>query len=388
MANQLKNMLIGLFVIIASFLIVGIILFIKPSVGDGNQVIKVRFNNINGINNGTPVTYAGKTIGEVADITQIASAREQAVNEFGQVYPYLLTLKIDSNYTVFTTDEITVQTQGLLGEKYVAIVPKPLKPGQITHIVTVKDVIYADANDLLESAMNEISLLSQKIESALDEVIDWIRTYGDTLGSAIHSFDTTITEAGKTMKSFNELGIIYDVKDAIRNFASSFGQIDEALSQLKEDHFFQSIGAIASNIDHITANLRNGKGTLGKILEEDGLYLQINALMSKANSLLNDINQYGLLFQYNHQWQRNRLKLMSEANRIKDSKAFQAFMDSQVDQINTTLQRMSMLTDRLTTEQLAENPRFRKKFAELMQQLNTIQTNIQLYNQELSDMQP
>jgi phospholipid/cholesterol/gamma-HCH transport system substrate-binding protein len=160
MANQLKNMLIGLFVIIASFLIIGIILFIKPSVGDGKQIIKVRFSNINGINIGTPVTYAGKTIGEVGDITQVASAREQAVNEFGQVYPYLLTLKVDSSYTVFTTDEITVQTQGLLGEKYVAIIPKPLKPGQVTRIISSKDLIYADANDLLESAMNEISTLS------------------------------------------------------------------------------------------------------------------------------------------------------------------------------------------------------------------------------------
>ncbi len=387
MANQLKNMLIGLFVIIASFLVIGIILFIKPSVGDGKQVIKVRFSNINGINIGTPVTYAGKTIGEVADIAQVRSAREQAVNEFGQVYPYLLTLKVDSSYTIFITDEITVQTQGLLGEKYVAIVPKPLKAGQVTHVVTSKDLVYADANDLLESAMNEIAALSQKVEEALNVVIDWVHKYGDTLGSTIHSADIALSEAGKTIKNFNDLDIIHDVKSAVKNFSDTFSKVNQTIGELREEAFFNHLSTVAANVDHITGSIREGKGTLGKIIEEDGLYLQINALMSKANALIADINQYGLLFQYNHQWQRGRTKQMAEANQIKDSKAFQAYMDSQVTEINTTLERMSLLTNRLSTEQLAENPKFHKKLTELMQQLNSIQDNIKLYNQELFDIQ-
>ncbi len=386
MANQLKNMLIGLFVIIASFLIIGIILFIKPSVGDGKQTIKVRFNNINGISVGTPVTYAGRSIGEVADITQIIDAREQAVNEFGQVYPYLLTVKIDSAYTIWSTDEITVQTQGLLGEKYVSIIPKPKKPNQPSHIINSKDIIYADASDLLESAMNEISLLSQKVEEALNVVIDWVHKYGDTLGSAIHSLDVTISEAGITLKDFNKLGIIYNIKDAVKNFSNTFAQVDQTISSLRQDGFFENLSGIATNVDHITGSIKDGKGTLGKIIEEDGLYLQVNALMAKANMLITDINQYGLLFQYNNQWQRNRAKLMSETARIKDSKAFQAYMDSQVNQINATLERMSLLTNRLSTEQLAESPKFQKKFRELMGQLDAIQNEIKLYNQELLDM--
>jgi phospholipid/cholesterol/gamma-HCH transport system substrate-binding protein len=383
MANQLKNMLIGLFVIIASFLIIGIILFIKPSVGDGKQIIKVRFSNINGINIGTPVTYAGKTIGEVGDITQVASAREQAVNEFGQVYPYLLTLKVDSSYTVFTTDEITVQTQGLLGEKYVAIIPKPLKPGQVTRIISSKDLIYADANDLLESAMNEISTLSLKIEEALDVVINWMHKYGDSLGSAIHSVDVTIAEAGKTLSDFNKMGIVKDIKSAIQNFSNTFGSVGNVIESLKNDAFFDNLSKISTNVNSITSSIKSGNGTIGRLVNDDGLYLQINALMTKANHLISDINQYGLLFQYNHQWQRTRSKMMQEASQIKDPKAFQAYMDSQVKLISTTLDRMSILTNKLTSEKATENPRFQKEFRELMKQLENVSETIKLYNQEL-----
>jgi phospholipid/cholesterol/gamma-HCH transport system substrate-binding protein len=386
MANQLKNMLIGLFVIIASFLIIGIILFIKPSVGDGKQIIKVRFSNINGINIGTPVTYAGKTIGEVGDIVQVASAREQAVNEFGQVYPYLLTLKVDSSYTVFTTDEITVQTQGLLGEKYVAINPKPIKPGQVTRIISSKDLIYADANDLLESAMNEISTLALKIEDALDVIIKWMSKYGDTLGSAIHSIDVTVQEAGKTLSDVNKLEIVKNVKSAIQNFSSTFASAGSVIENLKKDAFFDNLSKISSNVENITHSVRNGTGTVGRLFTDDGLYLQINALMTKANNLISDINQYGLLFQYNHQWQRSRAKLMQEASQIKDPKAFQAYMDNQVKLITTTLDRMSILTNKLTSEKATENPRFQKEFRELMKQLETVSETIKLYNQELFTM--
>jgi phospholipid/cholesterol/gamma-HCH transport system substrate-binding protein len=383
MANQLKNMLIGLFVIIASFLIIGIILFIKPSVGDGKQIIKVRFSNINGITIGTPVTYAGKTIGEVGDITQVASAREQAVNEFGQVYPYLLTLKVDSSYTVFTTDEITVQTQGLLGEKYVAIIPKPLKPGQVTRIISSKDLIYADANDLLESAMNEISTLSLKIEEALDVVINWMNKYGDSLGSAIHSIDTTVAEAGKTLNDVNKMGIVKDIKSAIQNFSNTFGSVGNVIESLKNDAFFDNLSKISTNVETITSSIKKGTGTFGRLVNDDGLYLQINALMTKANHLISDINQYGLLFQYNHQWQRTRSKMMQEASKINDPKAFQAYMDSQVKLISTTLDRMSILTNKLTSEKATENPRFQKEFRELMKQLENVSETIKLYNQEL-----
>lgn len=68
MNEQIKNMLIGLFVVIACSLIVGIILFIEPSVGDGKQKLIVRFSNINGISVGTRVVFAGKPVGEVVDI--------------------------------------------------------------------------------------------------------------------------------------------------------------------------------------------------------------------------------------------------------------------------------------------------------------------------------
>lgn len=329
-------MIIGLFVLIGSFLTVAIILFIQPNVGDGKQTLRVRFNNINGINVGTRVTYAGREIGEVTKIEQIRDARETATDHFEEVYPYLLILKIDSSYVIYTTDEIIFQTKGLLGERYIAIIPKRIKPGQVAKVVTAKDILYADSTDLLESAMNEVAALSTKFEEVLNKVMAWIDKYGDNLGGAI-------SQAERTLKDFNEFKILTDVKTIVKNIA-------------------------------------DGKGTLGRIINEDGLYLQINALMRKANTLMNDINQYGLMFHYNKEWQRRRVKRMVQANRIKDPKAFQEFMDKGIDEINTTLTSMECVTDCVDTDR-----KFKSDFKKLMQQLNDLQERVNLYNQELNE---
>src|SRR3990167_9348041 len=125
MGEQTKNMLIGLFVIVACVTIVWLIMFLKPSVGDGKQTLYVRFANINQINVGTRVLFAGKPIGEVVAIQEINDARKKPLSDvLGEIYYFQLVLKIDSSVHVYDTDEITVQTSGLLGEKSIAIIPK------------------------------------------------------------------------------------------------------------------------------------------------------------------------------------------------------------------------------------------------------------------------
>jgi phospholipid/cholesterol/gamma-HCH transport system substrate-binding protein len=224
------------------------------------------------------------------------------------------------------------------------------------------------------------------VEEVLNRVIVWIDKYGDSLGSAVKSFDTTITAAGKAITDFNNLEIIRDVKSAVANAASSLGQVDEALSELKKEAFFENLASTMNQFSKITGNISQGKGTLGRIVEDNGLYLQIDALMTKANTLMNDLNQYGLLFQYNKQWQRTRSKLMSEADQIRDPKAFQAYMNKEMDQMNTTLNRMNTLTNRFSPDKLAQNQKFRNDFAQLMQQLDSLQERVKLYNQELFDL--
>ena len=136
MGEQTKNMLIGIFVIVACITTTWLILFLKPSVGDGKQTLYVRFANINQINIGTRVLFAGKPVGEVVAIQEIHDARKKPLSDvLGEIYYYQLVLKIDSSIRVYDTDEITIQTLGLLGEKSIAIIPKVPPKGAVPKLV-------------------------------------------------------------------------------------------------------------------------------------------------------------------------------------------------------------------------------------------------------------
>src|SRR3990167_10149083 len=130
MTEKMKNILIGLFVAAAVTIMVAMVLFLEPRVGDGKKTLHVRFANIAGIVVGTRVTFAGRPIGEVVAIREVKEARNEPSDETGRVYFYQLTLKIDSSVDVYNTDEIAIRTTGLMGERSVAIIPKGSQPGK------------------------------------------------------------------------------------------------------------------------------------------------------------------------------------------------------------------------------------------------------------------
>ena len=172
MTDQLKNILIGLFVAVAIMIAVSMILFLEPNVGDGKQVLHVRFANVAGISVGTRVTFAGKPVGEVAAIEIVPNARDQRLDEHGRVFLYQLTLKLDSSVNFYTTDEVAIRTTGLMGERSIAILPKNPPSGKALEVVT-DQVIYANSVDPLENSVNQVAKVAARIQATVDHLDGW-----------------------------------------------------------------------------------------------------------------------------------------------------------------------------------------------------------------------
>ncbi len=396
MIDYMKNMLIGLFVVVACALIVGIILFLEPSVGDGKETLIVRFSNVNGLSLGTRVMFAGKPVGEVVAIEQIPHAREQPTDELGQVYFYQLVLHLDSSVHVYNTDEITVQTSGLLGEKSIAIIPRSPPKGVKPTLITAKTPIYAESVDPLESAFNELSQLSDKVEETLDKVIAWIDQNGQELGAAIQSFDDAMYEASITLSQVNKSNLIGDIKSSVQNFSLAMRDVHYAFDQMNDDEVFNNLSITLKNtknasyaFEHVMDGIARGQGTIGKLFVDDDTYLRVTAILSKLDTLMNDVNHYGFLFNLNKEWQRTRLKQATILNALNTPENFRDYFNKEVDLINTSMSRLSMLVDRAENsperKKIFDTNRFQKDFAELMRRSESLYDNLKLYNQQLME---
>lgn len=363
MTTPIKNMLVGVLILGAISLLVVVILFLKPSVGDGKQTLYVRFSSINGLSVGTRVLFAGKPVGEVVSLEEIHDARHQPTDELGRVYFYQLTLHVDSSVNVYNTDEISIQSSGLLGERSISITPKAPPKGVAPRLITSQP-IYADSIDPFQNAILDFSDLAVQMEETFKQAGDWIKHHGEEVAGTIKAADTTLTQFHTAMRELEAKQAFQNIGDVINNVKSA-------------SHSFETVAA----------DMAQGKGTLGKLVVDNDLYLQANAVMTKANNLMNDLNHYGLLFHLNKQWQRTRLQKINELNALQSPQAFRTYFQTEVDDINASMSRLSMLIDRAENsaqkKAIFQSAHFKQDFADLLRRVDELSDNLRLYNQQL-----
>lgn len=360
MADQLKNVIIGIFVLAACGVIIFILLFLHPSVGDEKNTLHARFANVDKITLGTRVTFAGKPVGEVVDITEVEDPRAPRASKDGLVYIYELTLKIDSGIDVFTTDEISSKTSGLLGEKSVAITPLPPPKGQ--PLVKVTDqILYANESGSVEEALKGLKSISDRFTHTLDDISDILR----------------------------------DVKEqkVVEKVAKTFQNTQDITASLNRPQMWQEVtdnfNEVMLQAKNVATKVGKGEGTVGRVLMKDDLYLKLQSILSKGETLFNDINHYGLLFNLDKGWQRLRARRMNLLFKLQSPQEFRNYFNDEVDQISTSLSRVSMVLQKVDEQDpcgdLIDDPEFTKVYAELLRRVSTIEEELRMYNQQVVD---
>ncbi len=397
MGEQTKNMLIGVFVIAACAVIIWLILFLKPTVGNAKETLYVRFSNVNQINIGTRVLFAGKPVGEVFAIEPIPNARLKPIADvIGEIYYYQLVLKVDSSVKVYDTDEVTIQTSGLLGEKSIAIIPKVPPKGVVPRLIYDGQPIYAESVDPLERAFTEISNLASDMQKTFQQLSCWIQNNGEDMGDAVRSFGGAMDEIQCAVHTINQEGILGDAKTALNQFTTTLHDVHDAITQLKQGEVFVNAGCMiknlksaSHNIQLITEEIADGKGTLGKLVTDENFYLHLNSVLSKIDTLMSDINNYGLLFYQNKSWQRQRLQKITQINALDTPQGFKKYFESEVSDINVSMERLSTLIERAERspkkEEILSDDQFLKDFRELLRMSEELSDNLRLYNQQLMD---
>ena len=401
MTDQLKNILIGLFVVAAIIVGVSMIMFLEPTIGDGKKILHVRFSNISGINVGTRVLFAGKAVGEVHAIKVVPNARENPPEEGGVLYVYELTLKIDSKTNVYTTDEIAIRSTGLMGDRSIAIVPKV--PPKGTALEPVKNqVLYASSSDLLESAVSKLTNVATKIGDTVQDIDDWFNQNKDNLSTAVKSFGNTMTQADIALTSVNEEKLIPAIHQSVELFSDNLRLIR---SSLDEDQLLHKIANLVEDMDEavagfnadglqmfknlnvITRDIATGTGTLGRLIVSDDFYLRLSSIMGKVDTVMNDINHYGILFQYDKSWQKSRTKKANLLKALDSPAEFRSYFEGEVDTIQTSLGRLTELLDRAEDcderQRIIQSEPFKRDFATLLRQVQALADGIKLYNEEL-----
>lgn len=382
MIDQFKNMMIGIFVLAAFAIIVFMMLFLHPNLSDEGKTLRVRFADIDKISTGTRVTFAGKPVGEVIEIREIGHGERIEYN--GIIYIYELELAIDSQVEVYMTDMIIARTSGLLGEKSVAINPQVIKKDEERILVT-DQIIYATETGSVESTLKEFQELSDKIEVALNSVIDALEVMHksqmwDHLSDAVKQIDDIAI-------ALNESKLWLGANKVINNIDSITSSINDPE---KLGKIVDNVSKLSSSGVNVLAQIEQGHGTLGRMIVTDEFYLSTASLLSKAEVILNDINHYGILFHQDKGWQRLRARRLNLLQTLRTPQEFRNYFNDEIDSIATSLERVSMVIEEvecLPCRSLWQDPCYIKVYSELLRRVATLEEYLQMYNQQVVDTQ-
>lgn len=402
MNSTTKNILIGLFGLIATGIIVFMLLFLHPTVGDDGKRLRVRFTNIDKVNVGTRVTYAGHPVGEVVSIQEIANARKGRVAKNGEVYVYELVLDVDSSVNVFNTDTLSVQTSGLLGERNVEITPRAA--GSDEELKLVNDtLLYAVPAGSVEDTLNQIEDISKKFSVILTDAQDILASVKHenlipALGQAAHhiasvtqslnqpekwnhTLDQITSFVDKAHRSLDQVNSTLTTFSAISQKAErSWESVDRALEEiLTGSAQFKNAATEANNA---LAGLNQGQGSLGQLLKGDEIYLRFKSLLYKGETIFDDIKRFGILFQLDKRWQRLQARRLHLADTLNTPQAFSHYFERELDRLHLSVANVSSALEEAGTcpDSLMTHPTFKCRFSQLLQEAGELEDSLNLYN--------
>lgn len=402
----------GILLVVAIGLVTYLLLFLHPSHGDAKQTIRVRFTNIDKIAVGTPVTFAGQPVGDVVKIQILPDARTKEAKGEDDVYSYELTLAVDSKTEVFDTDEIAARTSGLMGEKSVAILPRGTLNDATAHKITSNDILYATSSGSVEDTFTELQKVVKKAELTMDEVIEILDENQDDVQRALNAIEGAGNEMQKLFKRANDTDLIATVSSLSEKLDNTASKLDIAMQEIEDKqlvhHFTEAtqrlntlVGSLdpkvmknimvnsnemLTNLNSVITQVSKGEGTLGKFLVDKDLYLKSVAVLNKANIIMNDMNQYGVLFHLDKGWQRDRRKKIEELARLESPVEFKNYLNQEMQNIALSMERLNMAMEKADKERqptASDEEALKKEYtqaiAELMGQVQDLQSTLKDY---------
>lgn len=379
-------MIIGAFTVGGIAVVVWAIFFFKPSVGDNKNRLTIKFANIESIDIGTRVTYAGRPAGEVVAINQIVNARDKSPDDYGRPYSYEVIIALDSSIQVYNTDLIEIHTSGLLGEKSIAIVPQSFPPGTKPQSV-VGGVIYAESSDPLAGTLKNVSEAAAEISKTMSNISSLLEENHEQIGSTIQNLNSTLEEATNLLYQANQIDLIGSFNRAAIDISKLMNNTNQLVDQIRTSNILEKVDTASTNLVYITEQIASGKGTLGKLVNDPTLYLDAVGLIDRISTLVYDLNHYGLLFHRNPRWKAHQRARIQAMDALKTPDAFQQAFKQEMSQINESLDKVSNMIEQaeMGDEEIIDSNEFKKYFYELLNEVSRLQNLIELYNQKVTD---
>ena len=292
-----KEFLTGFIFLLSIILLIYGIKFLKGvDVFNSNKTYFSIYSNVNGLQVGSTITLNGFNVGIVNDITLFNDNKDLLVS--------LSLTKLDS---IPENSNFKIINQDLMGTKGVSLIL-----GNSSSYAKYGDTITSSVENSLQDEVNaQILPLKNKAEELIGSVDSLLtivtavlnKNTRENLSNSIKSLDETFLLMSQTMIRVDSLvyyndnrvsKILLNIESITSNINSNNNNIMKIIENVSSitDSIAQSdIVSFVNNINELTSKISNGKGSLGKLINDDSFYNNLEKSSLEMNQLIEDIKK-------------------------------------------------------------------------------------------------
>ena len=272
----------------------------------------------NALNTSSIVTIKGNTIGKVEAITYDDKTGKTIV-----------TIIITGDVNFSTNSKIRMYETGLMGGNALAIIPMPgpelakngdflqseVEEGLVTSLTKNFSGISSNLGVTLKAADSLMSNFNRLIINDTD----------DGIKAAIAELNKTIISFREMANAMNKLVVKNDaaLTSAIGNFDALSGNLAEITTEIKKVEIsktFANLDQTLQEVNAMLADVKDGKGSLGKLLNDDKLYTNLEGASLQMEQLLQDFKLNPKRYVHFSVFGKKPKSFDAEGNIIEDEK--------------------------------------------------------------------
>lgn len=283
---------------IALVAIVGIVVlffgmhFLKGMpVFSNDNVYYATFDNIDGLSSSNPIYADGYQVGTVKNIQYNYEERGKVVVEF----------QVDNNLRIPKGSTAEIESD-LMGNIKMNLLLANNPRERVEHGDTISGGINAGMMGTVQSLVPVIERMLPKVDSILASVNALLAD--PSLTHTLHNVETISSDLTVTTNNLNKLmaevngkvpGLMNKADYALDKANSTLdntSKITASLADIDIAATMSKVDQTLANVQDVTAKLNNPNGSVGLLLNDPGLYNNLNSTMESADNLLKDLKQH------------------------------------------------------------------------------------------------
>lgn len=253
-----------------------------------NREFFVKYQNVEGLAKAAPVTINGLTVGKVQDIS--------FANEKGWL---VVKFTIERDIEFSKNSVARIYSAGLIGGKSLGVFPEY----DANNIAKSGDTLYGETEDsMLSTVTKALGPLEKKVNNTLATVDTLLLNVNDIVDEQTRqNLKEAIANLNNTLNSFS--GVSAHLNNILANntdkldhtftnldkTAGNLSRLTDSLSQLETGKLVRELQDVVTRIDKIVANVDNGEGSIGKLLQDETLYNNLEGASRQLEQLLQDV---------------------------------------------------------------------------------------------------